>query len=1051
MAKPVGTYQSKFSDFSVILVFMALFIIGLSFVPLLNVKLKPSETLPNMRVVYKWGNASARVIEQKVTSQLEGVLSSVSSLKGITSRSSKGYGQVNLSFKKNADMDMLRFEVATLIRRVYPLLPYGVSYPQVYLGGGGGGKQTLLSYRLTASATPYFIEEYANKQLVPKLSNCKGINQVTVYGATQFEWKIIFNSKLLDQTQISPNELRQAINNYFSSAILGISEILQLEKAEKLEMRVVLKNSLSDSLNWSKIPIKKVGARILFLSDIASVKYQEKPPTSYYRINGLNTVNLVIYTNEDANSIISAGDVKETIEKLRRNLPRGYGILLSYDASEFVQKEISKISLRSALSLFIILLFVIIVTRKIRYVVLITLSLLINLVIAVVLYYLLKLEIHLYSLAGITVSFGIIIDNSVVMIDHYRHHGNRNVFIAIFAATLTTIGALSVVFFLSNRQQLNLLDFVWVVMVNLGVSVLIALFFIPSFINLFPLTKAKRRGLMRKKRLIVRFNSSYLRLIGFSKRYKWAYIVVMLLGFGIPVHLLPNTIKDKDNFWVSLYNKTLGAENFVMSVKPLLKNILGGSLRLFSENVFEKSFYSEPEKTRLHAKGSMPEGCTVQQLNEVVKDMENYLLQFDKIELFETSITDYRNAYITINFIASEEDGTFPFVLKDMMTSKAISLGGMDWNIYGVGRGFSNALRSGYKSNQIALEGYNYDQLYAFARQLADSLQQNTRVNNLEIAGRISRNTELLNEYYFNLNLEAFTMNDLSLREFYGYLNDQTYSTQLNPVYDGKKVVNVSLESDRASTFNSWWLKNDLIDFDNTKIKVSYLGEVSKKKSGNSIYKNNQQYKLIVAWDFIGSHQLSEIVTKEHIEMMNNILPMGYKVWKNQRAGWNKRDTKQYYLIFLVIAIIYLISSVLLESFTQPLAVIGLIPISFIGIFLTFYLFDINFDQGGFASFIFLAGITVNSGLYIINDFNNLKKMRPGLGSYSLYLKAFNQKIIPIFLTILSSIFGLLPFMIGGQKEVFWFAFAAGVIGGLVFSMLAIFIYFPLFFKFKKV
>jgi multidrug efflux pump subunit AcrB len=98
-----------------------------------------------------------------------------------------------------------------------------------------------------------------------------------------------------------------------------------------------------------------------------------------------------------------------------------------------------------------------------------------------------------------------------------------------------------------------------------------------------------------------------------------------------------------------------------------------------------------------------------------------------------------------------------------------------------------------------------------------------------------------------------------------------------------------------------------------------------------------------------------------------------------------------------------------------------MIPISFIGVFLTFYLFDFNFDQGGYASFILLCGISVNAALYIINDFNNFKRRYPNKNPQQLYIKAFTYKIIPVLLTILSTIAGLIPFVIGGQNEAFWF------------------------------
>jgi multidrug efflux pump subunit AcrB len=74
-----------------------------------------------------------------------------------------------------------------------------------------------------------------------------------------------------------------------------------------------------------------------------------------------------------------------------------------------------------------------------------------------------------------------------------------------------------------------------------------------------------------------------------------------------------------------------------------------------------------------------------------------------------------------------------------------------------------------------------------------------------------------------------------------------------------------------------------------------------------------------------------------------------------------------------------------------------------------------------------------------------MKKQNPGKDLHSLYFKAFNYKIIPVILTIVSTIAGLIPFIWDGQNEVFWFSFAAGSIGGLMFSILGIMIYLPLF------
>ena len=93
---------------------------------------------------------------------------------------------------------------------------------------------------------------------------------------------------------------------------------------------------------------------------------------------------------------------------------------------------------------------------------------------------------------------------------------------------------------------------------------------------------------------------------------------------------------------------------------------------------------------------------------------------------------------------------------------------------------------------------------------------------------------------------------------------------------------------------------------------------------------------------------------------------------------------------------------------------------------------------------------TVNASIYILNDFNRIRKQKPLLSPVRTYLKAWNNKIVPIFLTIVSTILGFTPFMIGTQKEGFWFPLAAGTIGGLVMSVIGVFIFLPVLTLKKK-
>lgn len=115
--------------------------------------------------------------------------------------------------------------------------------------------------------------------------------------------------------------------------------------------------------------------------------------------------------------------------------------------------------------------------------------------------------------------------------------------------------------------------------------------------------------------------------------------------------------------------------------------------------------------------------------------------------------------------------------------------------------------------------------------------------------------------------------------------------------------------------------------------------------------------------------------------------------------------------------------------------------------FMTFFLSNVPLGIGGFASMVLLCGLVVNAGIYILSEFDNIKERRPSMALVKTYVKAYNHKIVPVFLTILSTVLGLVPFIWDGSEDQFWYSFAVGTIGGLLCSIVAIIIFLPIFVK----
>lgn len=1055
MSMPV----KRISPFTVILVMVTLMVIGVTMIPMLNIQYSPGVRQKGISVWCSWPGASARVVEQEVTSKIEGALAPISGIQEMYSSSYKDGGSVSLSFKKEANMDAVRFDISSRLRQLYASLPEGVSYPQLSTGMDGEKASPVLTYTINADLPTWLIAQYVEKNIAEPLSRLEGVNNVSVTGATPFEWVVTFDPNRCATLEITGGDIRAAFSAQNRNDQLGLGLISDPGSEDLRQIRVGLKQATLPPEAWNELPIKSVVGRIVRLGDIATVEHRQKLPDTYLRINGLNNINLTIYAGKHVNTLVLTDALKAAVARIEADLPEGYSITLADDTSVYIRGELSKIYWRTGLSVLILLLFVFLASRSWRYLWMIVLTLACNVLVSFIFYNLFGLEIHLYSLAGITVSLGMIIDTSIIMIDHYGRFRNRRVFLAIMGALLTTIGALSIVLFLPESQRENLVDFCAVIVINLVVSMIISVLFIPALLDQCPIhhRTSKRRGYRtRRRRRIARFTGFYYRFLQRSRRLKWVYIVVAILGFGLPVQQLPAKIEHKDDpkrdstVWVRAYNATIGSNWYQQKAKTYVEVALGGSMRLFAKEVYNSDFYNDPERTRLIIGASLPEGCTVHQLNETMRDMENFLSGFDEIDMFRTSITGYDNGQITVMFKPEADRQGFAFRLKDLATTKATGLGGADWSIYGVGQGFSNSLNSGWKSNQITLRGYNYEQLYRFAEILVDSISANPRVSEPEIMGRFSyRGGDNRTEFYLDFNFDRFALYGISPSEYYQALSQQVYRSSLPSFYNRGEMEQAVLVSAEADRFDAWHMQNDILAIGDQNVKLSELGTMAKRKSGNNIYKYNQQYSLIVAFDFVGSYELASRFTERQVERLKAELPVGYSVRDNRGGGWwGDSGGTPYWLLGLVILIIYFICSMLFESLRQPLVIIVMIPISFIGVFLTFYLFGLKFDQGGFASFVLLSGLVVNAGIYLINDYNIFRRngIRGGLWTY---LRAYNRKIVPIMLTVLSTVLGLVPFVVI-SREPFWFSFAAGAMGGMLFSVIAILLFLPVFLPLKR-
>ncbi len=1051
------------SSFTVIVAFICVSMVGMALVPLLTVKLNPSEQMPSMNVTFNLYGNSARVIEMEVTSKLEAMLSRVKGVRGVYSNSGEGWGNVWMDFDKHTNLDYARFEAATIIRQVWPNLPEGTSYPQIQMrNSDDNALRPFISYTINAPASPALIQQYVEDMIKPRLAQIKGVYKVEVSGATPMEWRLEYDNEELARLGISINTLTSALSQAYRKEFLGIcdqgisGDSSNDAPGEGKWIRIVLQPSAPEQgFDATLIQVPLPDGKSVTLDRLVKVTHQEAPPSSYYRINGLNSIYLSVTAEERANQIKTGQEVRNEIDKVVKSLPPGYQFHLRYDATEYIDKEMEKIYIRSGMTLLILLLFVWIISRNPRYTLLILLSLWMNIAIAVIFYYLFRLEMQLYSLAGITISLNLVIDSTIIMADHLMRERNIKAFFSVLAATLTTMGSLVIIFFMDERIRFNLQDFAAVTIINLAVSLCVALFFVPALMDKMKIRKKEIKGRIARlaKRGAIYFSRFYQWQIRFlSTKKKWVFLCFLLL-FGLPVFMLPDKIEQKEGeetWYGSLYNKTIGSDFYKETMKPIVNTSLGGTWRLFVQKVYEGSYFTSRGETVLTVNATLPNGSTLEQMNELIKRMESYLSQFKEIRQFQTSVHSARRASIQINFKKEAEKGGFPYTLQSNIISRALQLGGGSWSVYGLqDHGFNNSVSEHAGSYRIKMYGYNYDELYQQAERMRDTLLTHRRIKEVIISSNFSWWKDDYKEFGFRLDKLRMAEEGINGQMLFGYMQPMFRGDiHYGSVLSGRQSESLKLFSRQSQEYDVWYMEHLPLHINGKDYKLGSLATIDKEQAPQEVAKENQQYRLCLQYEYIGSSSQAWKIQEQDMERFREQLPQGYTIESERSSGgWGQSDNKQYRLLLIVMAIIFLSSGVLFNSLTRPLIIILIIPISFIGVFLVFYWFKLNFDQGGFASFILLCGITVNATIYLLSEYTALRKRYPALAPIKAYMKAWNRKIIPISLTVISTILGFLPFMVGLDKEAFWFPLAAGTIGGLVMSVLGIYIILPLTLK----
>lgn len=969
--------------------------------------------------------ASAVEVEKLATQPIESLCSQVSGVKSIQSVSESGKSIVTIEVSDGRSKKTIYLAIQKIIRQAFPQFDNRVRYPQVLEFSSQENDVAAFSIVFKSYSGDLARSSSLEEYIIRPLQQLEAVRNLEIIGDTHPTISVLPNAKLLNNLGVNESQISNAIEKHLKGAEnqnsggrdFAISDIRQ----ELEDIRI-----FTDSIDQT-----------ITISDLADLSPTLSPSYPKQRIDGMPTIRLNIYLNGNTNP-------SKFLSKLTA-IAGSYGklnhpqleIASIENHTENLVQNLNSLVKRSLISLGLLILFLIVFYRKLRVIIVVVISLMVAFSWVIPAFTVLELNLDNYALAGLALSLGIMLDNMIVVIGNLEEGKNMlSSSRIVLGASITTI---VVLFLLSPlNDSIRFEGFAESIAVTVGTSVIISIFFVPAlyFIcypsGFLPENPTNLKNLQAPK-LSTLLSVKWVRVVSF---------ITLGLLIGIPWFMLPREIDGN-----RLYNATLGSSFFLDNIRPRLEKYTGGVLSGFHYNTFLNSRNNRipPSKNTLTVSGSPPNGLGPEFIDPLVSALEEFILLNHDVKSIQTSVLESGAATLIIelkkNALPAKKSQ-----LTEALISQCLLWSGYSWKVEGDEHtpSWNNTIPNPAPGYRIALRGYNHALLQSYSEAFIQMLSENPRVKDIEVH---SSKYSTSDNKHFVLALDPWQLavanvSERSLIEKLKEGSPNRHRQQFSGVRNGT-LFNVNLILQGQRRYDIATLKN--MGISGAIPPLNSIGKIIEVKGSPDIWKEDRDYLSFVEYTYFGNEDFGNKFLAEKIEVLRLGLAPGFEVEKEELWAPPSRENPNFWALPISLLFIFWFCSILFENFRFALYILLILPISYFGNMLAFQWVPYSFDMGGYASFLFVTGISINAGIYLVGDF--LENKRKGLNHNQSLVQAYRSKYRPILLTSISTILGLIPFLML-QKTYFWYSLAVGSIGGISFSLLGVFFFLPLvFFK----
>jgi HAE1 family hydrophobic/amphiphilic exporter-1 len=999
------------------MVSMIVIILGAVALSRLPIDLMPDVTSPTISVSTSYSKASPLTMEELVTRPIEEALAAVPGVQEISSRSTEGSSNVQVSFSWGTDLEAASNDIRDRLDRIISRLPDEASRPS--LRKYDMSATPVIMMGVTSDLDVLELRRILEEQVSYRLERVDGVASVSIWGGRSREIHINIDPLKMNALRIPLDQVissvRAANINQPTGNIYRGNHQITIRVPGVFENLEELKNTI----------IVRRGGSVVALKDIAEILDTASKVTRIVRINGQNGIQIAINKQSGTNTVKVVQGVLDEVVQINRSIPQ-INIIPLMDSSVFIKQSINNVSLSALLGGILAVLILLFFLRNLKSTTVISTAIPISIMATFGLLYFNGFTLNLMTIGALALGVGQLLDNSIVVMENiFRHRemgkeskqaaieGANEVGSPILASTLTSIVVFLPLLFMRGMSGIMFQQLAFVVVFALICSLATALTLVPMLSS--RLIKVSAEPDPKSKRLTAR------------------------LYFAIGKIL--STIE-------LFYKKLLAA-----ALDNRGKTALIALLLLLAAFVLTRSIDSElmpmSDEGEVRVSLDMVAGTKLELVDQKMLEAESRIKDMPEITSIVASAGgggwgSSNTGSLRISLLSKSDRARSDQQIADEIRARLGAIPGTRVRVFAVSNNrLTRVMGGGGGRIEIQVRGHEMDEAYRLAgiiMQHVESVDGITDVNlsrtagapeDLVIIDRVKAAELGMSVQQISATLETV----LSGRSAGDYLDHGKEYPIMVQVKDADQMPIKELLD--LSVSNS----------DGVPIVLRNVVSTQSGESSTVIERVNQERMIDVSANISGRN-LSTVIGDIQNRLDEIPVPIGFSVeivgdYKEQQESFREL----FIGIILALVLIYMVMASQFESIRDPFIVMFSVPFALIGVSLILFITGTTFNIQTYIGIIMLAGIVVNNAILLVNTTNQLRE-HDNMKLREAIEEAGRRRLRPILMTALSTVLGLLPMAIGmGEGSETQAPLARAVVGGLLSSTLITLVVIPVLYS----